>query len=143
MSFGIYLKFRGAFCVEVIFEDAFDRPGRAERAHRIDGDAAPQVPAPPQWKLALQSQRFDMLVGVLIMANAVVMCLELEYHGSKLAKRRNLSTWGTGLSWPKAEESFVIMEQIFTATFVIELLLRLLANGFCCAVGSHHSGVCL
>ena len=40
----------GAFCVEVVLEQVFGRPGRGagsqtrpERAHRIDGDAAPQA----------------------------------------------------------------------------------------------------
>ena len=40
--FGIHVSFSGHSALR-FFLDIFDRPGRAERAHRIDGDAAPQA----------------------------------------------------------------------------------------------------
>ncbi len=60
----------GAFCVEFIFEQVFGRPGRTagsqirlERAHRIDGDAAPQAAG------ALGAEQVTLTDQVLFMAS--------------------------------------------------------------------------
>jgi len=78
------------------------------------------------------SPHFDLLVGVLIVANTLTMSLQLEYMGQKLEREYLTcatppcqSTW----SWPAVEMCLNVLEHIFTALFVLELVLRLAADG--------------
>lgn len=74
------------------------------------------------------SSRFDMLVAALIASNAVVMAVQLEHQGNETAHIAGMvSDSGT---WRGADTGFLVLEHIFTIAFVIELALRIWANGW-------------
>jgi hypothetical protein len=72
----------------------------------------------------VQSPHFDMLVGLVIVMNVVVMTIEVEYDG-EMANPLDSST--TGMK--EFEIFFQVMEQFFTLVFFFELIARLIAFG--------------
>eukprot|EP00746_Dinoflagellata_sp_MGD_P139000 gnl/MRDRNA2_/MRDRNA2_72537_c0_seq1.p1 gnl/MRDRNA2_/MRDRNA2_72537_c0~~gnl/MRDRNA2_/MRDRNA2_72537_c0_seq1.p1 ORF type:complete len:529 (-),score=71.05 gnl/MRDRNA2_/MRDRNA2_72537_c0_seq1:65-1588(-) len=75
-----------------------------------------------------KSQTFDLIVGVLIIGNALTMCVALEYDGVDTARLLGVSPDTT--DWPHAEEAFHVIEHFFTIVFLIELTIRLWVFGF-------------
>lgn len=74
------------------------------------------------WKRRIDGQGFDLLMGVMILANAVVMSVQLEYEGTIVAG-------GLGLSadtndWPSAKSAFLVFQHLFTIIFVLEAIAR-------------------
>jgi hypothetical protein len=74
-------------------------------------------------------------VGGLIVANTLVMSLELQYKGEILrlevegaCPRGDCENLAEKIPW--AEAAFGALEQVFTTVFFLELCLRLVAQGF-------------
>jgi len=83
----------------------------------------PQALHMQTWRAYFKSPQFDMLVGVVIVLNMVSIILRVQYDGV-LAKP-------TGAPGPSQlfEDVLLWVEHMFTVFFLIELLLRLAANG--------------
>jgi len=75
----------------------------------------------------LMGTGFDMLIGFLIMANAIVMAIELEYGGSLIAPELGLPK-DTEL-WPAADEAFFVLNHVFCVIFLMEFSLRVYSWG--------------
>lgn len=82
-----------------------------------------------RWGPVVQSPKFDMLVGFVIVANTLVMSLQLEVEGWLIRpdEVREIIVIDDAPRWVDA--SFEIAEHIFTAVFALELALRLFSNG--------------
>jgi len=78
----------------------------------------------PGWRRWLLSPAFDIFVAVAIVINLVLVMLRIEYEGIQ-HQPNNYSTRS-----PVIDALFDVFENIFTAFFVLELMLRLLAHGF-------------
>jgi voltage-gated sodium channel len=79
------------------------------------------------WKSRIDGQGFDLLMGVVILANAFVMSIQLEYEGTITAS-------GLGLSadtndWPSAKSAFFVLQHLFTLIFVFEIIARVFIWG--------------
>lgn len=75
----------------------------------------------------LQSNSFDLIVASFICANSIVMATQLEHQGNETAEIGGYEL-DSG-PWAGAETAFGVLEVIFTIGFVIELCLRIWANG--------------
>eukprot|EP00746_Dinoflagellata_sp_MGD_P003599 gnl/MRDRNA2_/MRDRNA2_106982_c0_seq1.p1 gnl/MRDRNA2_/MRDRNA2_106982_c0~~gnl/MRDRNA2_/MRDRNA2_106982_c0_seq1.p1 ORF type:complete len:635 (+),score=91.48 gnl/MRDRNA2_/MRDRNA2_106982_c0_seq1:76-1980(+) len=81
-----------------------------------------------KYKQAIMSHRFDLGIGVLIMANSVVMGLKLEWEGTITADAIGIDR-DEG-EFPHAEMAFHVLENFFALCFLFELLLRLSVSGW-------------
>jgi hypothetical protein len=72
------------------------------------------------------SQRFDMIFGAFILANSLLMLVQLEYQGYQsevsLGERE-------ADGWSNADTYFTIAEHIFNAIFILELIMRFAMDG--------------
>merc|ERR1719399_988539 len=76
----------------------------------------------------VKNPQFDVVAGILILCNAFIMILEIEYLG-QLASRK-VGKGGAGEDdWPPAEAVFTVCEHIFCIVFAVELILRLSVYG--------------
>jgi len=92
----------------------------AEEAAR---DEANEMKKEQCWQHWLRSPRFDMLVGGFIIANMLLLMLGIQYEGAKNEP---------GLDSVHSSEIDAVLrifEHIFTAFFLLELILRLAADG--------------
>lgn len=80
----------------------------------------------------IKDPRFDMLVGVVIVLNIVVMAAQLEYDGWVISPALVQQPPNR---YAPFEDFFSVTEQFFTAFFALELAARLLAQG-CAYLGS-------
>jgi len=80
------------------------------------------------FKARIKHPLFDMFCGVVVLINIVVMCLQLEHEGSLAAVHLQVGP-DVGLS-PRMGKTCEIMEYVFTAWFMLELLLRIWVHGF-------------
>jgi len=71
----------------------------------------------------VSSTKFDTFVGVLILGNAVVLMIQLQFQGYKSAIVLKLQS-DSG-DWDNADHWFFVMEHIFNGLFVMELIGRL------------------
>merc|ERR1719379_1342200 len=74
----------------------------------------------------IRSQRFDVVAGIIICVNALVMALELEYNGLLVS---GLGINGLDDTWPAADLTFLAFEHVFCWVFGFELMARLYAYG--------------
>lgn len=81
-----------------------------------------------RWKERLKGTGFDLVIGMFILVNAVVMGIELEYGGSVTATAMDIEM--DTEEWPAAKSAFLVFEHLFAIIFIIELILRVVANGF-------------
>lgn len=75
----------------------------------------------------VMSTKFDLFIGVMIIANSLTMGLELEYKGTLTADSIGI-TPDEG-NWPGADPGFEVLEHIFTIIFLIEFILRFFVMG--------------
>jgi len=65
---------------------------------------------------------------VVILANIVVMALEVQYRGKKIGyENRFIDGTFDAESWPHAETIFTILDLVFNTIFAIEVILRMAA----------------
>eukprot|EP00929_Paragymnodinium_shiwhaense_P119018 TRINITY_DN90904_c0_g1_i1.p1 TRINITY_DN90904_c0_g1~~TRINITY_DN90904_c0_g1_i1.p1 ORF type:complete len:768 (-),score=190.65 TRINITY_DN90904_c0_g1_i1:151-2454(-) len=85
----------------------------------------------PKWIRVVRSTQFDVMVGLLIVANTAAMSLQLEYRGHILHEELETGCRGRtcGIHSEALDIGFDVLEQIFTAFFALELTVRLAANG--------------
>lgn len=93
----------------------------SEAAVNPDKELAP-VEGPTGLKKVVMSHNFDLMVGVIIVANAVVMALRLEYEATFIADSIGLKR--DDGAWPEAKQAFHVLEHVFSITFLLEFLLR-------------------
>lgn len=97
------------------------------RSLRTDQDRDPSLPC-LRW---VQGQNFDVAAGLVILVNAFVMCMELEYRGRVQAHDRLESSLSSEdydpPQWPAMEHSLVVLEFVFCIVFFLELVLRIVA----------------
>jgi len=74
------------------------------------------------WKRRIDGQGFDLFMGVIILANAFVMSIQLEYEGTIAAHGLGLSADTT--DWPSAKSAFFVLQHLFTIIFVAEIIAR-------------------
>lgn len=98
-----------------------DQVLRPSKSLATEGDTS-------EWRAFVQSQRFDMIVGVLVTCNAVVMAVELEYHGLVIGAQLGENSWSAA-RWHGAETMFLVFDYTFTIIFLVELILRVAASG--------------
>lgn len=79
------------------------------------------------WKAKIRSTRFDVLCGVVICLNAVVMGVELEFAG--IQNEALLSNKARNADIDSTEWLFTLLDHLFSITFTVELVLRLIAYG--------------
>lgn len=75
----------------------------------------------------VNSHRFDMAVGLIIVANSIVMAVNLEYEGE--ITREQLGEDHNMPFWKYAKEVFAKCDLVFSIIFLVELLLRLICIG--------------
>jgi len=102
-------------------------PTQVERALRGSGSAVP-APDVPQWKIFVRSRTFDLIAGIVVSVNAVVMVFELEYKGLVIGAQLGENSWSAA-TWHGAETAFRLLDHVFTISFLIEFILRVAANG--------------
>lgn len=78
-------------------------------------------------KSVINSNGFDVLIGAVILMNAIVMGLELEWQGQQSADKLGLER--DDGDWPNAKEAFLVLEHTFTIVYLVELILRLAVMG--------------
>jgi len=78
---------------------------------------------PCQWRQWLESEKFDMFMGVIIVMNMVVMICRVQYDGVMVHPS------GTRERSSTVENTLEVTEQIFTILFFVELILRLFLHG--------------
>jgi hypothetical protein len=72
---------------------------------------------------AIEHSHFDMVVGLLIVANCIVMTVQLEYSGH--LGQISMGRIEDDGSWDNADRWFAMLEHVFNSLFLIELLGRL------------------
>lgn len=75
-------------------------------------------------KIIVRSHRFDMCMGVVIVANMLCMFVQLEWAGWAAGKALNLRPQDED-GWSGAEPAFAAFEEMFNVFFVLELVLRI------------------
>lgn len=96
-----------------------------ETAH-LDEIAASDTRS-PQWKKFednINSTQFDLIIGSVILANSIVMGLQLEYDAIQSAASIGIEP-DEG-NWPSAEDAFLALEHVFAIIYLLELFMRLL-----------------
>jgi len=85
----------------------------------------------PRWITMVNSDRFDMAIGGIIVLNTLSMLLNLEFQG--YATKKILFDGcdrGSECDLPHTgADAFIAMEHMFTTFFVTEMSLRFFANG--------------
>jgi len=97
---------------------ALERAEAAERAR----DEASQMKQGPRWQRLLRSRQFETANGGLIVANMLLLMLRVQYEGEKIEP---------GVERPRSsviETVLSVFEHFFTAAFLLELILRLVAE---------------
>jgi hypothetical protein len=74
------------------------------------------------WKRRIDGQGFDLFMGVIILANAFVMSIQLEYEGTITAS--GLGVPADTNNWPSAKTAFLVLQHLFTMIFVCEIIAR-------------------
>eukprot|EP00419_Tripos_fusus_P051917 CAMPEP_0172828722 /NCGR_PEP_ID=MMETSP1075-20121228/21036_1 /TAXON_ID=2916 /ORGANISM="Ceratium fusus, Strain PA161109" /LENGTH=210 /DNA_ID=CAMNT_0013670751 /DNA_START=3 /DNA_END=632 /DNA_ORIENTATION=- len=95
---------------------------RAEAAERAR-DEVNQNKNVRCWRRLLRSHHFDMLMGGLIVANMLLLMLKVQYEGAMIEP---------GTERPRSsviDTTFSVFEHFFTAVFLLEMILRLAADG--------------
>merc|ERR1719409_2015182 len=80
----------------------------------------------------VHSERFDLFFGFMIVANACVLALSVEYQGSLIAEDLQIAdnSWDTdGRISALSPRAIDMSEHFFAILFLIELMLRLAAEG--------------
>lgn len=75
----------------------------------------------------IRGPKFDMIIGVMIIINALTMAVHAEYEGFNTANKLGISPDLT--SWYKADIAFGTLQHLFTIFFAVEILLRLAVEG--------------
>lgn len=77
------------------------------------------------------SEKFDLGMATLILANSFVMCFEVQYTGLQVGfdLRYMGSDRAASDTWPHAKEIFNVFEWIFGIVFVCEIVLKVSALG--------------
>jgi len=76
--------------------------------------------------------RFEVSIGILIIANAVILCLETQYKGFDIGYEMGLNQTGTGPMrparevWPGAKGVFDALDVVFGLAFTLELALKVM-----------------
>lgn len=84
------------------------------------------------WVQAVKSAKFDLLIGAIIVFNTLVNLASLELHGLGAEKRLDGTCIGASCSEgpvPALRDAIELLEHFFTASFVLEMLARMAANG--------------
>jgi hypothetical protein len=96
---------------------------RAETEERARDEANEMKKEHRCWRRWLRSSQFDVLVGVFILANMLLLMIGIQHDGSRNEP---------GLDRPHSsviDDILHMFEHIFTAFFLLELILRLAADG--------------
>eukprot|EP00930_Biecheleria_cincta_P097686 TRINITY_DN8938_c0_g1_i1.p1 TRINITY_DN8938_c0_g1~~TRINITY_DN8938_c0_g1_i1.p1 ORF type:complete len:584 (-),score=117.36 TRINITY_DN8938_c0_g1_i1:69-1820(-) len=87
----------------------------------------------------VEGEKFESIIGVLIMTNVLIMGVELQYQGMQAG--HELGMPGNELPaasiWPWADDAVPLIQMIFAVFFALELILRvclLRARFFCKAL---------
>eukprot|EP00931_Biecheleriopsis_adriatica_P045096 TRINITY_DN25845_c0_g1_i1.p1 TRINITY_DN25845_c0_g1~~TRINITY_DN25845_c0_g1_i1.p1 ORF type:complete len:549 (-),score=86.14 TRINITY_DN25845_c0_g1_i1:99-1745(-) len=67
-------------------------------------------------------EALDYFAGLLIISNAITMIVALEWKGIQMGAKLGVMQSG---GWPGAANAFFVMDHIFCASFLLELILRL------------------
>jgi len=93
----------------------------------------PFEPSSFRYRLAvfLETPKFELTVGLLIMLNTISMAVEMQYLGHCAAFEVKYEGFAQRCEkqWPNAAETFVLTERIFIVIFTAELLVRIWAIG--------------
>ncbi|CAE7032049.1 Scn2a [Symbiodinium natans] len=75
----------------------------------------------------LQSQAFESLLSVLLIANVVFMAFEMQYLGSVagLSIGKYSNVFPTESAWPTMDRVLFIGDLVFTAVFAVDVTLRI------------------
>mmetsp|Transcript_2212 Transcript_2212/g.4698 ORF Transcript_2212/g.4698 Transcript_2212/m.4698 type:complete len:623 (+) Transcript_2212:106-1974(+) len=78
----------------------------------------------------VQSMGFEVVTGSLIVANTLLLALEIQYHGLDNGYMLQVARYDTQAdkAWPGAEPVFRAGEYIFAVIFIVELALRVIAS---------------
>lgn len=79
----------------------------------------------------LQSTSFEMGIGLLILANVIVMAFDMQYKGFDAGHALKFSGMDQSAAqrWPMAKEIISVLDVLFTLAFSVELIARILAFG--------------
>jgi len=90
---------------------------------QVHPDKAAQGMQRPSLHQFMMSAKFDMLVGLVIFANMIVIMIKIEYEGRMYRPESGMSP----LPW--VDTIFEIIEHVFTTLFLVELVLHLVTKG--------------
>jgi len=81
---------------------------------------------------AVKGQTFDISFVLLIVLNAMVMALQLQYSGLEAGFQLQIRGYTTAAddAWPAAGILFEVLDKCFIVIFALELVLRVLAYRF-------------
>lgn len=95
------------------------------------------------WVKIVNSNRFDLGVGCIIILNTFVMLVHVELQGFHIREEIFCNDSGCAASEePGFEDAFTFLEHMFTTVFLLEMILRLVANGFRFLKSLMHLGDC-
>lgn len=119
------VKFRTKMDLDVV-----EHPWRTKMKYLVDRDhwrnTMDELLHGNLWTHLVQSPNFDTLVGFVIVANTLVMSLQIEVTG-RATEPGHVPDGNDAAS--NFETSFSVAEHFFTAVFALELLMRLSVSG--------------
>eukprot|EP00931_Biecheleriopsis_adriatica_P055264 TRINITY_DN32621_c0_g1_i1.p1 TRINITY_DN32621_c0_g1~~TRINITY_DN32621_c0_g1_i1.p1 ORF type:complete len:700 (-),score=106.70 TRINITY_DN32621_c0_g1_i1:133-2232(-) len=80
---------------------------------------------------ATWQSRFDAFIGVIVLLNAIVMVLDLEWQGTAKAVLLGRQEQH---GWEYAKDVIYVLEIVFTCIFVFEMLFRIYQHGRKCCL---------
>jgi len=89
----------------------------------------------PYWRIwvynAVTHPRFDMALASAIMANAVVLCFEVQYNGLQVGFDLQYQKYRADAKtvWPGADITFIVLDYMFGLLFIAELILKVASSG--------------
>eukprot|EP00746_Dinoflagellata_sp_MGD_P123540 gnl/MRDRNA2_/MRDRNA2_58171_c0_seq1.p1 gnl/MRDRNA2_/MRDRNA2_58171_c0~~gnl/MRDRNA2_/MRDRNA2_58171_c0_seq1.p1 ORF type:complete len:632 (+),score=131.16 gnl/MRDRNA2_/MRDRNA2_58171_c0_seq1:121-2016(+) len=116
-----------AFLQAKNWESDFAHNPDQKKAGDDDAVTSTASPAKQRFNNVITSTSFDLFIGMMIMANSIVMGLELEYRAMDSAAV--IGVHPDEGNWPDADAAFAVLEHVFAIFFLVELMLRVSAIG--------------
>jgi hypothetical protein len=91
-----------------------------------DDDPEDEVPGTSRLNRFVMSENFEVVMGIVILMNTLLLIISLDLHG--LQKGHSLGLHGES-DWSSYEDTFRNLEYVFILVYIMELVLRISAHG--------------
>lgn len=102
---------------------------KSKQMMRLAGDGVSDKKTKPLFERFVQSPLFELICGIVIIINTIVLAFEIEYHGQDSGHAVEYGRYRRSSEhWPDAEAVFRVLDISFVSIFTFELLLRVCAE---------------